>query len=112
MIISDLFHWKKCRFFLLLSADDTVFFSRTQQGLQILLNKLNSYCNKWGIYVNMDKTIAMIFKAGNRPENIGLFYDMKIVTSFAYLGVTLSSNAKFYQSRNHCLARQLRLYFH
>ena len=48
--------------FLLLFADDTVLFSETPEGLQLLLNKLYTYCFKWGITVNVDKTVAMVYK--------------------------------------------------
>jgi len=51
-----------------LFADDTVLFSYTKPGLQILLNKLHTYCNECGITVNTDKTICMVFKKCNRVE--------------------------------------------
>ena len=41
--------------FLLLFADDTVLFSYSIDGLEILLNKLHSYCIEWGISVNTEK---------------------------------------------------------
>ena len=46
--------------FLLLFADDTVLFSYTKEGLQSLLYKLHKYCDKWGISVNLDKTVVMV----------------------------------------------------
>ena len=54
---------KICYFF----ADDTVLISESLSELQILLNKLSSYCKKWNIFVNTDKTKAMLFKPSNRP---------------------------------------------
>ena len=54
--------------FILLFADDTVLFSETPEGLQLLIDKLHTYCSKWGITVNVDKTVAMIFKQGNRID--------------------------------------------
>ena len=59
--------------FLLLFADDTVLFSYFKEGLQSLLNQLCNYCNKWGIIVNTEKTVAMTFKTGTRVENVDLF---------------------------------------
>ena len=88
--------------FLLLFADDTVLFSYSKEGLQCLLNKLHSYCNKWGVFVNIDKTVVMVCKKGNRVENVELFYDnhvLRNVTKFTYLGITLSSNGCFYQAQ-------------
>ena len=48
--------------FLLLFDDDTVLFSETPEGLQLLLDKLCGYCCKWCITVNADKTVTMTFK--------------------------------------------------
>ena len=39
----------------LLFADDAVLFSDTSEGLQ-------SYCNKWNLEVNVDKTIIVVFR--------------------------------------------------
>ena len=59
---------EELQIFLLLFADDTVLFSYTVEGLQILLNKLSMYCKKWNVTVNVDKTVAVAFKVGNRPR--------------------------------------------
>ena len=40
---------------MLLFADDTVLISESLSELQILLNKLSSYCKKRNIFVNTDK---------------------------------------------------------
>ena len=88
--------------FMLLFADDTVIFSYSKEGLQILLNNLHDYCTEWGISVNIDKTVVMVFKSGNRPTSVDLFYGndiLKNVSSFTYLGVTLTANGKFYQTQ-------------
>ena len=88
--------------FLLLFADDTALFSSSQEGLQILLNKLPVYCNTWGIHMNVDKTVAMTFKQGTRPDTLEFYYNnekLKNVNKFTYLGVTLSSSGKFYQAQ-------------
>ena len=45
----------------LLYADDLVIFSQSANGLQTLLNKLESYCEKTELTVNLDKTKVMIF---------------------------------------------------
>ena len=44
----------------------------------------------------------MVFKSGNRPETVDIFFDnckLKNVSKFTYLGVTLSANGKFYQAQ-------------
>ena len=73
------FHLKKFKCFLLLFADDTVLFSYSKEGLQCLINKLSTYCNTWGVKVNIDKTVAMVFKKGNRPENVEFVYENSIL---------------------------------
>lgn len=107
----DVFTIEELQIYLLLFADDTALFSYSEQGLQILLNKLYNYCRKWGIEVNSDKTVVMVFRQGNRPSNISLKYDNKIlkqVKTFTYLGVTLSSNGSFYQAQKSLSAQALK----
>lgn len=98
----DTFTVDELQIFLLLFADDTVLFSYSVDGLQHLLNKLHHYCAQWGIMVNTNKTVVMLCKNGNRNENFNVFYNnerLNIVKTFTYLGVTLSSNGKFYQTQ-------------
>ena len=63
--------------YILLFADDTVLFSYTEAWFTdcILLNKLHTYCNEWGITVNIDTTICMVFKKCNRVEQFDMFYN-------------------------------------
>ena len=42
--------------YLLLFADDAVLFSESAEGLHSSLNKLNEYCDKLNITVNVEKT--------------------------------------------------------
>ena len=65
--------------FMLLFADDTVIFSYSKEGLRILLNNVHDYCTKLGINVNIDKTVVMVFKYGNRPTTVDLFYGNDIL---------------------------------
>ena len=90
--------------FMLLFADDTVLFADTLEELQMLMDNLHEYCCKWNISVNITKTKSMVFKSGNRRENLNLKYDrspLETVNTFTYLGMTLSSNGKFYQAQKH-----------
>jgi len=98
----EYFSIDELQIYLLLFADDTVLFSYSKAGLQILLNKLYRYCHNWGITVNTDKTVCMVFKKGNRVENFEMFYNvtkLKVVETFTYLGLTLSSNGNFYKAQ-------------
>ena len=74
---ADLITINELQSFLLMFADDTILFSYTKEGLQKLLNNLNVYCDQWNITVNVDKTVAMVFKQGNVLDNSKLFYNNK-----------------------------------
>ena len=50
--------------FLLLFADDAVLVSSSQDGLQLMLDKLQEYSNLWNLRVNTEKTKIMIFERG------------------------------------------------
>ena len=87
---------------MLLFADDTVLFAESSDDMQILLDGLKAYCDKWNISVNTEKTKVVVFKSGNRRSNVELYFDnilLEQVTSFTYLGVTLSSNGNFFQTQ-------------
>ena len=85
--------------FLLLFADDAVLMSESKDGLQLSLRKLESYCIKWNLHVNTDKTKIVIFrKGGIVNRNYRWYYEGKeieIVNCFNYLGVVLSSGGSF-----------------
>ena len=49
------------KLFLLLYADDAVLFSETVNGLQNALNALESYCKRWKLSLNTDKTKIVVF---------------------------------------------------
>ena len=53
--------------FVLLYADDTVLFANNYQDMQNLLNVFDSYCTKWKLTVNCQKTKVLIFN-GNKTD--------------------------------------------
>ena len=53
----------------LLYADDLVVFARSAKGLQRILNKLESFCEKADLNVNLDKTEIMIFNSSGKSLN-------------------------------------------
>ena len=75
--------------FLLLFADDAVLMSESKDGLQLSLRELESYCIKWNLHVNADKTKIVIFrKGGIVNRNYRWYYEGKeieIVNCFNYL---------------------------
>ena len=69
---------------MLMYADDAVFFSKSAQTLQNMLNKLYNYSNEWGLKINTDKTKIMIFEKGRRTE-VHIYYnniELEVVDSF------------------------------
>ena len=33
------------------------------------------YCEKWNVTVNVDKTVEVTFKVGNRPDTLEVYYN-------------------------------------
>ena len=44
----------------LLYADDTVIFTESKEGMQSALNIFQSYCDKWKLTVNINKTKVLV----------------------------------------------------
>ena len=84
---------------LFLYADDMVLMSENIDDMQRSLDNLKTYCDKWGISVNTEKTKVMVFrKRGALRVNEQWTYgntQLEIVKSFNYLGVVFDSNGLF-----------------
>ena len=84
---------------ILMFADDMAIFSSTREGLQIGLNNLYSYCTKWGITVNTEKTKIVVFRKGGKlaKEDKWSFNgkNIEVVNIFKYLGCFLSAQCNF-----------------
>ena len=83
-------------------ADDLVLMSKSAEGLQICLNKLNQYCNKWRLEVNLKKTKIMIFnQTGQLMKKHKFFYHdtpLEITNSYQYLGIVFTPSGTFTQA--------------
>ena len=70
-------------------ADDLIIISKSAKGLQCALNNLYSYCKRWKLLVNIDKSNVMIFnKSGHILDNFSFHYGnvmLKIVNEYCYL---------------------------
>ena len=84
---------------LLLFADDMAILGNSPEDLQKSLDLLKSYCDLWGLEVNIDKTKVMVFrKRGLIRNNEIWFYDnipLEIVNDFNYLGVSFNYTGSF-----------------
>ena len=92
--------------FILMYADDAVFFSKSAQTLQNMLNKLHSYSNEWGLKINTDKTKIMIFEKGFPSEDVHIYYndiELEVVDSLKYLGIMFYKNGSWNRTQK-CLA--------
>ena len=87
----------------LMYADDLVILSKSKEGLQTSLAKLNDYCNKWSLSINRSKTKVMIFNpsSSSRTENspqtkfqLGNTI-VETVDSYKYLGIQFSVHNNF-----------------
>ena len=81
----------------LMYADDIVLFSETIDGMQLMINRLGVYCNRWNLEVNLQKSKMMIFRGGGGrySRNEKWKYNgqtVDIVREYKYLGVLLTSN--------------------
>ena len=91
----------KEKIFALMFADDLIILSTTEKGLQDSLDRLESYCQKWDLEVNLKKTKCMIFKKGNRLDNNIFFYQNILIENvkvFKYLGISINSKGNFLPS--------------
>ena len=78
-------------------ADDLILISDSENGLQGCLNKLNEYCDKWGLEVNVDKTKFMVMAKRECKKSEFKFgqYTLKQVRKFNYLGFSITDNGSF-----------------
>ena len=88
-------------------------FSRSANGLQTLLNKLESYCEKTEVTVNLDKTKVMIFNnCGKSLNNYSFKYGvnkLNNVKSSKYLGMTLNPYGNFSLAREALKKKKLKI---
>ena len=88
----------------LLYADDLVLISESSEGLQNCLNKLNTYCEKWNLTVNLDKTKTMIFnKSGKKLTKDKFVLNNEVIeccTEYKYLGILFKPSGIFTNAVN------------
>ena len=102
------------KLFLILHADDITIFAETVEGLQKGLDILGSYCNRWKITVNIEKTKIMMFrKGGILSHDMRLLYndqEMEKAKSFSYLGIVFTPGVLFQMHKQRLLVRHKKLF--
>jgi len=63
-----------CKLNCLLFADDVVLLSKTEQGMQTCLNRLQEYCKNWCLELNTEKTKIIIFNKSGKILKSNFFF--------------------------------------
>lgn len=82
----------------LMYADDLLLVSSSSNGLQLALNKLNSYCKLWKLEMNVNKTNVVIFRQRKRTETVNFYLggqQLKTVDQVKYLGLVWMYTGNF-----------------
>ena len=99
--------------YLSLFADDAAIVSETKEGLQESLNNVQTYCSRWNLTVNVQKTKIVVFRKGGVLSNDYTWtYDgqeIEIVPCFNYLGITLSCGGSLIHTTNALSGKALRV---
>ena len=99
-------------FILMLFADDMVILGNTISDLQHGLDLLHTYCTKWGLQVNTDKTKILVFrKRGRLKDNEVWTYDgakLEVVNDFNYLGTVFNYTGTFALNQEMLIGKGLR----
>ena len=101
------------KLFLILYADDIVIFANCK--LQISLNVLYEYCQRWNMIVYINKTKVMIFRKSGRLTVLTHFdynnEELEIVGKFTYLSIVYSTGGSFSDSQNALSGQALKAIF-
>ena len=82
----------------LLWADDLLIMSESEVGLQNSLSHLDSFCQKWRMTINTDKSNVMLIQKGKRTSNRSFYLQnqtLKIVEEYKYLGCIIDNKGAF-----------------
>ena len=85
------------KFNCLMYADDLVLLNKSEEGLKNSLQKLQDYCRKWRLSINVKKSKILIIN--HKKTKIYKFEinnsNLEIVKSYCYLGIEISDNGNF-----------------
>ena len=99
----------------LMFADDLVILSESSKGLQKAIDRLQDYCLKWGLTINIDKTKVLIFNSGGHKYKSYNFTlngaVIEIVQSYCYLGIIFSSCGSFKKACDALTSKALKAFY-
>lgn len=88
---------------ILLYADDLVIFAETPESLQLMINRIKDYCEKWNLTINLEKSKIMVFKKSTKMAKNEKWYwgaeSINTVTEYKYLGITITPQINI---KKHC----------
>ena len=84
---------------ILLYADDIVLLSENENDLQQMLDTMNTWCFKWKMKLNIDKSKIVHFRPKRKLKTDFIFNfgesEINIVNQYKYLGIILDENLTF-----------------
>ncbi|MCW4343991.1 MAG: reverse transcriptase family protein [Candidatus Thiodiazotropha endolucinida] len=88
---------------ILLYADDTVLFSDSEFDMQRALDHFYTYCNKWQLTVNVEKTKIVVFSGGKQKSYRFLFngLELEVTNDYKYLGIWFTRGGSFLKAKTH-----------
>ena len=98
----------------LMYADDLVLISRSEVGLQGLIDKLSDYCKRWRMEVNNDKTKILKFSGNGHCRKTTFIYREKLienVINYKYLGLVFSASGTWSNAADNLSTRGIKALF-
>lgn len=88
---------------ILLYADDIILIAENEVNLQNMLNIMNSWCSKWRLAINSEKTQIVHFRKKSELQSKHTFQfgsvPLKYTCHYKYLGFVFDENMKFSEGR-------------
>ena len=100
----------------LLWADDLVLIALDKSSLQKLIDELESFCDQWGLEVNLKKTAVMVFNRSGRllKDSHGFVYKgipIPSARNYCYLGIKFNLNGGLIAAQQNLRVKGLKAYF-
>jgi len=91
------------KLYVLLYADDTVIFAKSENDLISTLSLFVDYCKIGNLNINVEKTKIMVFGDSIRQSRNIVVQNIhfEVVNTFKYLGVIFSENRRFLFAKQH-----------
>ena len=94
---------------MLMFADDVVCFADTVGRLQSQINKLQIFCEQYGMRVNTYKTKIVVFRNGGILKKCENWYNkgkqLEVVSNYRYLGGIFTSFLKWSKMKHHLVSQ-------